>query len=338
MNFPLILIPDPIKKTDISNYNYEASELMFDRFYDANVKNSSKTIITKPLHPSLNFKFFYKLENINILGILCLMLIWWIILPTLLVFILIDIFKYLRSYIIYSKDYKKYKLLLQSTNEYIDHQDFYFLVLSRFDIHLLNADFELEQTIREIKNNKLKEIAKNIVQPTDINQVKNLRKGISEAFFVDQLRSYFDFIEIKIVTDCYLDCYIPDIVLNTNTGISVDIEIDEPYVGDTKEIIHYYEPEPNYYCDEIRNNCFLESGWIVIRFSEKQIIKNSLSCCYEICLVLSKILDFDIPKDKVQKRLTPEKFWSRELGKEFVNSNYRNSYFPDKLNQRFANL
>ena len=179
MNFPLILCPDTIKKIGISDCNYEASELMFDRFYEANVKNSSKTIIPKPLQPSLNFKFFYKLEDINILGILCLMLIWWIVLPTLLVLILIEIFKYSRSYIIYSKAYGKYKFLLQSTNEYIDHHDFYFLTLSRFNIHLLNADLELKQTIREIKNNKLKEIAKNIIKPTDINQVKSLRKGIS---------------------------------------------------------------------------------------------------------------------------------------------------------------
>lgn len=335
MNFPLILYPDTLKEIGISDYNYEASGLMFGRFYELSVKSSSKTIITKPVQPSLKFEFFSKLEDINILGILGLLLIWWIVLPLLIVFSLIELFRYSKDYNIYSKALKKHRALLQSANKYIDYHEFHSLVLNEFKAYLLKADLELKRTISEIRNKKLEEIIKDIIKPIEIAQVSNIQKGISETFFANQLMSYFDFMEIEIITDCCLDYFFPDIVLNTKTGLYIDIEIDEPYVGNTKEIIHYYDPESKYYCDEIRNNFFLESGWIVIRFSEKQIIKSSLSCCYEVALALANILGFDIPQDKVKKRLVPDTFWTRKMGEELVNSNYRNSYFPEKLNQRF---
>lgn len=336
MNFPFILYPKSIEQLIKSEYRYEASELMFDRFYETCKKEHSKKIITKPIKPSLDTNFFAELEYIGILDILLLIFLWWIVLPFILVKFIIELFRYAKNYIAYAKVYKKYKFLIQLTEEYSDQSDFYFSVRRKFLLLSINDDIDLTKTITEVKRAKLKEITKDIVKPINHDQVINLQKGISENFFVNQLKAYFDFTEIGILTDCSVDCFFPDVVLYTEDGLYVDIEIDEPYVGNTKEVIHYYEPESNFYYDGARNNFFLDSGWLIIRFTEKQIIKNSMSCCYEIALVLSKIFDLKIPEDKVKERLVPERFWSKELGEKLANSNYRNSYFPEKLNQRFS--
>lgn len=336
MNFPYILYPKPLEKIVISDFIFEATELMFDRFYRASEKNSIKKIILKPTPPSYRIKAFYELEEINIFGIICLVMAFWLVVPVLIVVSLIESAKYVKNFLTYIKANKNYKRLLNLGSEYIDYQKFYFSVSYEFNKYLINADPELEQTKQELKSARLKEITEIILKPT--NSLHIQQKGISESFFADRLRNYFDFFAIEIITDGLVGCFFPDIILQTKTGLYIDIEIDEPYVGNTKEVIHYYETESNFYCDGERNNFFLESGWIIIRFSEKQIIKNSLSCCYEVALVLTKILNIEIPEDKIQQRLIPEKFWSRNYGQELANSNYRNSYLPNQLVNRFSNL
>lgn len=71
--------------------------------------------------------------------------------------------------------------------------------------------------------------------------------------------------------------YEPDFAyIDVEKGIFIDIEVDEPYSGWEKTPIHYrIENSTN---DGKRNESFTERGWIVLRFSEKQVFEQTMSC------------------------------------------------------------
>lgn len=71
--------------------------------------------------------------------------------------------------------------------------------------------------------------------------------------------------------------YEPDLAyINVDKGIFIDIEVDEPYSGWEKTPIHY--KIGNHTIDDKRNQCFTERGWFVLRFSEKQVFEQTMSC------------------------------------------------------------
>ena len=71
--------------------------------------------------------------------------------------------------------------------------------------------------------------------------------------------------------------YVPDFIFAHNkTPLTIDIEIDEP--NSYGKPIHYLG-NPH---DTKRNEYFTKNGWIVIRFSEEQVQKDSEGCCTEI--------------------------------------------------------
>ena len=70
--------------------------------------------------------------------------------------------------------------------------------------------------------------------------------------------------------------YEPDIAVVEVTplnGIRIDIEIDEPYSGYDKTPIHYIGCGDNF-----RDMNMVNLGWIVIRFSEKQVFREPSAC------------------------------------------------------------
>lgn len=69
------------------------------------------------------------------------------------------------------------------------------------------------------------------------------------------------------------------------SSLSIDIEIDEPYVGNTKAPHHCIDQGK----DDIRNEFFTNGNWVVIRFSEKQVVKYPRSCCKVIASVVARV-------------------------------------------------
>jgi hypothetical protein len=69
------------------------------------------------------------------------------------------------------------------------------------------------------------------------------------------------------------------------TGLAIDIEIDEPYEGRTGKP-HYCIDRGK---DNQRNQFFLERNWVVMRFSELQVVKYPDSCCKAIARIVSQI-------------------------------------------------
>ncbi len=82
--------------------------------------------------------------------------------------------------------------------------------------------------------------------------------------------------DVSIVTTFSSRPYEPDIAIienEYNVGLRIDIEIDEPYSATDRTPIHYIG------CgDEYRDKVFNNLGWLVIRFSEKQVFLESDKC------------------------------------------------------------
>jgi hypothetical protein len=102
--------------------------------------------------------------------------------------------------------------------------------------------------------------------------------------------------DVHMVIPFFSRPYEPDIVLfDRERNLYIDIEIDEPYDGYYRYPTHNIRSEDQQKQDNTRDLFFNESGWIVIRFTEKQAhcetglsishIRNVLNSIYKNCLV-----------------------------------------------------
>ena len=125
------------------------------------------------------------------------------------------------------------------------------------------------------------------------------KRGYSETGFETMLRvSLANFVNYKVLGDVSIlpveetHPYEPDIAIiekEDHLGIRIDIEIDEPYTGYEQKAIHYIG------CgDEYRDANMCNLGWIVIRFSEKQVYTEADKCIGYIMYIMSQI-DSSLP-------------------------------------------
>jgi hypothetical protein len=123
---------------------------------------------------------------------------------------------------------------------------------------------------------------------------RSSQKGYKENDFFNQLKENFTDIElannVHMVIPNFNKPYEPDIVLfDKSLNLYIDIEIDEPYDGFYRYPTHYINPEDEFKQDNIRDLFFTESGWIVIRFTEKQVHCQAFECIDYIKNVLHSI-------------------------------------------------
>lgn len=159
-------------------------------------------------------------------------------------------------------------------------------------------------------------------------------RGYKEAIFQNVLTDIFDDLiisgEHRIATGNSTRPYEPDISIITDNfeqNVFIDIEIDEPYAGISRKALHLIGE------DDIRDIYFNDRGWIVIRFTEKQIHEQEFSCLKFIAEVIkaqipefaipSSIDAYDIPKQEPQWDLLQAQKWARE--------NYRENYLNHKF-------
>jgi hypothetical protein len=165
---------------------------------------------------------------------------------------------------------------------------------------------------------------------------KTNRRGYTEIPFEHKLReslkekkNYMVLGDVSILVSEKNQPYEPDIAIvecKYKYGIRVDIEIDEPYSGLDRTPIHYMN------CgDTFRDRNLSNIGWIVIRFSEKQIYLEANKCINYIKYILSCI-DSSIQLDEIFP--TPDKCWTK-LEAELMAANlYREKY----LNHTFRSV
>jgi hypothetical protein len=156
------------------------------------------------------------------------------------------------------------------------------------------------------------------------------RRGFKEESFQKSIEQYFgkDFSVLgnaRLNTGKETRPFEPDIAIiakSNNTNIRIDIEIDEPYAGITRQPTHCKGEDVN------RDIYFVDRGWIVIRFSEYQVHLQENDCLRFIAeTIKSAIPKYEIPNQLVnQPSLQVEKLWDIVQAQKWEKAKYREQY------------
>ena len=147
-------------------------------------------------------------------------------------------------------------------------------------------------------------------------------KGYKEQDFYNALESFESRVEVRndmhLAVPNYNRPYEPDIVLiDKSLGLYVDIEIDEPYEG------YYRFPTHEIGKDDTRDLFFTESGWVVIRFTERQVHEQEKQCLAYIKDVLNSIYDYNF---NITAQCKSENQWDYQQGVRWEQNLYREKY------------
>lgn len=154
------------------------------------------------------------------------------------------------------------------------------------------------------------------------------QKGYKENDFFMQLKETITDIEmtnnVHMVIPHFNKPYEPDIVLfDKNRNLYIDIEIDEPYDGYYRYPTHYINPEDEIKHDNIRDLFFTESGWVVIRFTEKQVHCQAYECIEHIKNVLNSLYNRNFVNDALCQK---ENQWDYNQCIQWQKIYYREKY------------
>ncbi len=155
--------------------------------------------------------------------------------------------------------------------------------------------------------------------------------GVSESHFAKYLTEYFgDLVqqgeELTIPGTKYK--YSTDFsIVDRATGLRLDVEIDEPYEGRTKQPHHCSDDNR----DTNRNHFFLNANWVVIRFSEEQVVCYPNSCCRAIAEVIKDIKGDDRYFQRLVNCpvLQPQRRWDNTYARQLAEWDYRLKYLKE---------
>jgi hypothetical protein len=103
--------------------------------------------------------------------------------------------------------------------------------------------------------------------------------------------------------------FTPDIILRVpSVDLWIDIEVDEPWFwdGGYKKAIHYIGK------DSYRNQQFLTSGWIVVRFAEEQVVNQLQSCVKQVFQILHTLNLVSYTRFNNIPNITPTPRWDQK--------------------------
>lgn len=154
------------------------------------------------------------------------------------------------------------------------------------------------------------------------------QKGYKENDFYNKIKQSITDIEmtdnVHMVIPNFNKPYEPDIVLfDKSFNLYIDIEIDEPYDGYYRYPTHFINPEDEIKQDNIRDLFFTESGWIVIRFTEKQVHCQVYECIDYVKNVLNSIYKRNFVTDTICNR---ENQWDYNHCIQWQKIYYREKY------------
>jgi hypothetical protein len=161
-----------------------------------------------------------------------------------------------------------------------------------------------------------------VLQPSGTSIVQ---QGVSEKTFFRHLQTIFPGVQQGLeFSSNYKYPYSADFVYIHSSGLSLDLEIDEPYVGNTKQPHHTIDRSK----DEIRNQFFTANNWIVIRFAEEQVVRYPLSCCKVIADVIEEVGGDPTFSERLKdiSSLPPVPRWNAKQARRMAKQDYRYSY------------
>ncbi|KYC34729.1 hypothetical protein WA1_49255 [Scytonema hofmannii PCC 7110] len=114
------------------------------------------------------------------------------------------------------------------------------------------------------------------------------------------------------------------LIVEPTTGLHFDIEVDEPNSFSTGEPTHCIGD------DDYRNKCFVDAGWVVIRFAEEQVSSQPERCCRFIANAIARLtLNYSLQSKLAHvEPVTKVKQWSKRYAGALIKTNYRNNYLP----------
>ncbi|WP_281227598.1 hypothetical protein [Flavobacterium aquiphilum] len=153
--------------------------------------------------------------------------------------------------------------------------------------------------------------------------------GFTENTFSEVLNKYFKS-DFKIYNDRHIthksgnNAYEPDFLLINeieNKNIFINIEIDEPYDGISRIPTHEINR------DIYRDLFFTNRGYIVIRFTEKQIFEEAKQCCVFIASVI-KAIDENYSNKELdfETSISSQNQWDTLQAKKWSFEKYREKY------------
>lgn len=160
-------------------------------------------------------------------------------------------------------------------------------------------------------------------------------RGWSETMFGDHLRQYFSgkiHSGLIVRIPNFDHPYTPDFTyIDSSLNLYIDIELDEPYAYNTKEPTHYLGA----WKDNNRNDYFLSKGWLVIRFSEEQVVRHPHSCCKTIASAIAEVLGDNsvLNQFATVPDLQKMRQWTQSEAEDMAASDYRDRYLqqPSEL-------
>ncbi len=164
------------------------------------------------------------------------------------------------------------------------------------------------------------------------------RRGYMELSFEEELKRALNpnvrvMGDVNILPQNDVRPYEPDIALiysENGLNVRIDVEIDEPYAAITDEPTHYLE------CgDELRDNNLNNLGWIVVRFSEKQVKEQCKECIKYLSLILHSIDNtYSISEDiENMPSLKPEIQWTKAEAQEMAMKKVRQAYLGHEFGE-----
>lgn len=325
--YPIIKIPWELEK--ILNGNINDSELRIVK-PDPPLKQKTKSwilLIILPLFALLITTIYEISENVSI-----------VIFINVLIFSFIYFIRRINKYNkIYNEKYEKYTEIKKEFDNDIN----------RFELKRINYSNLTNEEIIRIKKYLVYKNLKSSKKPEHFTL--NERRGFKEFHFEQILNEHYPG---KIITNrClnedadYYRQYTPDIIYrDEKINLNIDIEIDEPYIYENGEPIHYQEH--GIHIDQKRDDYFTISGWIVIRFAEKQIVLWPDECINTIDFVIKMVTSIGDGKYDVSNLKKFEKFtkikrieaWSKTEARDFARKDYRNNYssYDDEENKKYC--
>ncbi|WP_339873487.1 hypothetical protein [Olleya marilimosa] len=147
-------------------------------------------------------------------------------------------------------------------------------------------------------------------------------KGFKEKDFYEAIATNIS--DVEVADNLHLTIpfhnrpYEPDIVLiDKSINLYIDIEIDEPYDG------YYRYPTHEIEKDDTRDLFFTESGWVVIKFTERQVHQQERECISLIKDVLNSIKNYEL---EIASNCTIENQWNYQQAVRWQKSNFREKY------------
>jgi len=160
-------------------------------------------------------------------------------------------------------------------------------------------------------------------QPTNYSP----KQGRSEADFANHLRACFG--EEHIHTDCGVPVhdpklsaswFYPDFIYHDETGLTINIELDEPYALSDHTPIHYHGQ------DKDRNAYFVRQRWVVVRFTEEQVVRQPELCCKELAQLIFALNRRHYGVRFLYASLLPQPSWSRQQAQHLAQQQVREQY------------